>query len=96
MPLFNNDLAKKTKLMSDAQTNFELQSLILSEKELYLITGYKKPQLQLQELKRQGFYRARQSQRTGSIILERAHYDAICRGSSEIKPKRELIYRPSR
>lgn len=78
--------------MSNSPIDFDPLSLILSEMELYLITGYKKPQLQLQELKRQGFYRARQSHTTGHIILERVHYEAVSKGSfTETQPKKELV-----
>lgn len=42
--------------------------------------GYSQPAKQLQELHRQGFWRARRSRLTGAIILERAHYEAVCRG----------------
>lgn len=40
--------------------------------------GYKRPGDQLAELHRQGFYRARIAKVTGEVILERAHYDAVC------------------
>jgi hypothetical protein len=53
-------------------------SIILSSDELISITGYRRPAEQLAELRRQGFHRARRSPATGAIILERAHYDAVC------------------
>ncbi len=53
-------------------------SITLSGDEIEAITGYKRPADQLPELRRQGFHRARRSTTTGEIILERAHYDAIC------------------
>lgn len=53
-------------------------SLVLSAEELIALTGYRRSAEQLAELHRQGFYRARRSPATGAIILERAHYDAVC------------------
>jgi hypothetical protein len=67
--------------------------LLLSEPELIRLTGYKRAAEQLEELKRQGFYRARRN-RLGELVLERAHYDAVCaaahpaqRQSSEGRPR---------
>ena len=69
------------------------EDLILSEMELQLLTGYKQARFQLEELKRLGFFRARQNPRTGHIILERVHYQAISSGASPFdKPKKELVY----
>ena len=42
--------------------------------------GYKRPADQLKELHRQGFYRARRARVSGRIVLERAHYEAVCSG----------------
>lgn len=53
-------------------------SIILTDNEVEQITGYKRASEQIPELHRQGFYRARRSKTTGDVILERAHYDAIC------------------
>ncbi|MDT0137756.1 DUF4224 domain-containing protein [Acidovorax sp. PRC11] len=53
-------------------------SITLSQDELANITGYKRAADQLAELRRQGFFRARRSPTTGDVILERAHYDAVC------------------
>jgi hypothetical protein len=57
-------------------------SLTLTEEELYQLTGYRRQAEQLAELHRQGFHRARRA-RTGAIILERAHYDAVCGGITQ-------------
>jgi hypothetical protein len=54
-------------------------SLVLSEDELFSLTGYRRPSEQLAELHRQGFSRARRN-RFGRLVLERAHYDAVCAG----------------
>ena len=53
--------------------------LILSAAELSELTDYMQSACQLEELKRQGFYRARRN-RLGHVILERAHYEAVCAG----------------
>lgn len=67
-------------------------SVILSEDELQALTGYKRPQDRVDELQRQGFYRARRAPSDGSVILERAHYDAVCAGAR--KPAEEPRLRP--
>ncbi len=64
-------------------------SIILSSDELAGVTGYRTPKRQLDELHRQGFYRARISA-AGNVILERAHYDAVCAGD---KPAKEPAVR---
>ena len=64
-------------------------SIILTSDELAGVTGYRTPRRQLEELHRQGFYRARISA-TGNVILERAHYDAVCAGD---KPAKEPTVR---
>lgn len=65
-------------------------SIILTADELADVTGYRTPKRQLAEMHRQGFYRARISATTGNVILERAHYDAVCAGA---KPAKEPIVR---
>lgn len=59
-----------------------LTTATLSDSELMAITGYQRPACQLRELHRQGFWRARRSKLTGKVILERTHYDAVCRGET--------------
>ena len=55
---------------------------LVSEDEIRRITGgYNQQAKQLAELHRQGFWRARRSRMDGSIILEREHYNAVCRGA---------------
>jgi len=54
-------------------------AIVLSEDELRTITRYSQPSRQLNELHRQGFHRARKS-RFGGVLLERAHYEAVCAG----------------
>ena len=53
--------------------------MILSASEIYDLTGYARPVEQLAELHRLGFTRAR-IDRLNRVVLERAHYDAVCDG----------------
>lgn len=70
-----------------------MSSFTLSKAELYAITGYKLAAPQLEALHRAGFYRARRERNgTGDVILERAHYDAVCAGISQ--PTRPKITPP--
>lgn len=61
-------------------------SITLSPAELERITGYssKRPGLQLAELHRLGYYRARRGKVTGEVILERAHVEAVAAGSTAV------------
>ncbi|NUZ07619.1 hypothetical protein [Piscinibacter koreensis] len=56
-----------------------LREIILSDDELRQITGYTQPAKVLTELHRQGFWRARRG--PAGVILERAHYQAVCSGT---------------
>ena len=70
--------------------------LILSETEVQSLTGYKRAKDQIPELQRQGFFRARQSKATGAVILERAHYEAVCTGrmaANESRAKEPMVRR---
>lgn len=63
--------------------------LTLSPAELQQVTGgCKRPGDQLRELHRQGFHRARLGRVTGQVILERAHYDAVCAGAVQAGSER--------
>lgn len=69
-----------------------MTTITLSEDEIRAVTGYVQPASQLAELLRRGFDRARRSSRTGMVILERAHYDAVCAGARqgrapEVRPR---------
>lgn len=55
-------------------------SLVLTAPELEELTRYKRPGEQLAELQRRGFHRARKA-RDGSVVLERAHFEAVCAGA---------------
>ncbi len=61
--------------------------------------GYVQPSKQLAELKRQGFWRARRARLTGEVILERAHYEAVCSGQdarpSLARPEHTPTLRPA-
>jgi hypothetical protein len=67
-------------------------SIVLSAQELQAVTGYKRPADQLKVLHRLGFYRARIGAVTRQVVLERAHYDAICSG--KVAPANGSEYRP--
>jgi hypothetical protein len=54
-------------------------SLVLDKSELEALTGYKIATKQLAVLQRRGFTRAFIN-RLGDLVLERAHYEAVCRG----------------
>ena len=58
-----------------------MSDLLMSPAEVHALTGYKRPAQQLEELKRQGYWRARRAPITGRILLERAHYEAVCAGA---------------
>lgn len=54
-------------------------SITLSEAELVALTDYERATKQLQVLHRRGFTRA-YINRSGSVVLERSHYEAVTRG----------------
>jgi hypothetical protein len=56
-------------------------SLTLTADELATLTGgLTQPRRQVEELRSQGFWRARLA-RTNLVVLERAHYEAVCAGA---------------
>ncbi|PZQ77765.1 MAG: hypothetical protein DI563_02465 [Variovorax paradoxus] len=61
-----------------------MTSLLLSSDELHALTGYRMAARQLKALHQAGFHRARKGP-TGAVILERAHYEAICAGVQQAK-----------
>jgi hypothetical protein len=63
--------------------------LTLKPQEIAELTGYRQPAAQLAELHRRGFWRAYRS-RLGTVILERAHYEAVARGETAPKPAPRL------
>lgn len=58
-----------------------MADLLLTTEEVHALTGYKRPAQQLAELHRLGYWRARRAPITGRIVLERAHYEAVCAGA---------------
>ena len=61
-----------------------IDHLLMTTEELTRITGgYVQPAATLAELHRQGFWRARRSRITGEVLLERAHYEAVCAGQDQ-------------
>ncbi len=56
------------------------ERLILSKDELADVTGYVQPSKQIERLAQLGFWRARMQ--AGEVILERAHYNAVCAGAT--------------
>lgn len=59
-----------------------MSGIVLSPEELQALTGYKRAADQLKVLHRLGFYRARLGAVTRQVVLERAHYDAVCAGGA--------------
>lgn len=62
-------------------------SIVLAPDELHEITGYTQAAKQLAELQRQGFWRARRNA-MGAVVLERSHYEAVCRGE-QLQPSQD-------
>lgn len=56
-----------------------MTALTFTNDELRELTGYVRQAEQLRALHEQGFWRARRLI-TGRVILERSHYEAVCRG----------------
>lgn len=55
-------------------------SITLEESEIVELTGYRLATKQLHVLHRRGFHRAYIC-RTGRVVLERSHYEAVTRGT---------------
>lgn len=58
------------------------EGITLSIDEVEQLTGYRVATKQLQVLHRRGFHRAFIN-RTGAVVLERTHYEAITRGEAQ-------------
>lgn len=70
----------------------ERQPIVLTQVELIAITGYRQAARQLAELRNRGFHRATLGR--DGVVLERAHYEAVCRGAVErARPKVQLVAR---
>jgi hypothetical protein len=61
-----------------------MQTITLSPAEIAEITSFTQPCKQLEVLHERGFSRAYRRRATGEIILERAHYLAVCTGQYNI------------
>ena len=70
------------------------RSMILDAEELRALTGYTQQSKQLATLHRMGFWRAR-IDRLGRVILECAHYDAVCAGADREQKAPRLRDAPS-
>ncbi len=70
-----------------------MPDLLMTPDEVRTLTGYKRPAQQLDELKRQGYWRARRAPVTGRVVLERAHYEAVCAGA-DLAPGAKARHRP--
>lgn len=57
--------------------------LTVPPEEIAEITGYRQPAAQLRALQGLGFWRARRAAMTGAVVLERAHYEAVCKGARQ-------------
>lgn len=71
-----------------------MQTPTLTPEEVKAVAGgYEQPRRQLTELRRQGFWRARLGM-DGKVILERAHYEAVCAGAVAPGQERRDTVRP--
>ncbi len=61
-----------------------VDELLIPMEQVVKLTGYTQPAAQVAELRRQGFHRARRNP-TGAVVLERAHYEAVC-GGRDVTP----------
>jgi Domain of unknown function (DUF4224) len=57
-------------------------TITLSADEVENLTGYRVATKQLQVLHRRGFHRAFIN-RTGAVVLERTHYEAVTKGEAQ-------------
>lgn len=68
--------------------------LLLSSAEIQAASGgYVQPAKQLEILLKRGFYRAWRSPVTGAVVLERAHYEAVCQAATK-QPANDPKARP--
>lgn len=73
-----------------------MTDLVLTDAELVAVTGYRQSAAQLRELLERGFWLARRSALTGRVILDRAHYEAVCQGADrapDTAPRRRPMLR---
>lgn len=72
-------LPELTGLVARLVNALEQRSPVLTYAELAALTGYKRAADQLRELHARGFSRA--YVRAGVVVLERPHFEAVCRGA---------------
>ncbi len=68
-----------------------MTSIVLSVEEIEQLTGYKLATMQLERLRKDGFYRARIGRH--GVVLERAHYEAVSRGQDEAPSTQRKVAR---
>lgn len=61
-----------------------MSDLVLSAQQIFELTGYKLPALQLEVLHRRGFYRACIGR--NGVVLTRAHFNSIEHGEDKAAP----------
>lgn len=69
-----------------------MSGITFTAAELVELTRYARPAKQLAVLHIRGFHRA-YLDHNGQVVLERAHYEAVCRG--EIQPARPRVKPPA-
>jgi hypothetical protein len=70
-----------------------MSGILLDELEIAALTGdMVLPRCQVRLLQQRGFVRARLER--GKVVLERAHYEAVCRGEFGGPAKAEQVARP--
>lgn len=79
--------------MTDVDSVTAPAGLTLSPAELSDLTRYQQPKKQLAILHLRGFARA-YLDHSGQVVLERAHFEAVCRGESQ--PARPRVKPPPR
>lgn len=57
-----------------------MRSGVLSPKEIFDLTGYSQPSKQVEALISRGFTRTYRDKRSGRVVVERCHFEAVCRG----------------
>ena len=67
-----------------AEWSAQVTPVVLNADELQALTGYEQPTKQLNILHKRGFTRAFIGRR--GVVLERAHYEAVCQGVSLDRP----------
>lgn len=90
-----SDLMAELHRVTAAITQPVLEPIILTQGELFELTSYKMAARQLVELHRAGFQRARIGP-AGRVILERAHYQAVCAGQIQREKPKLRPFNPSR